>query len=197
MELLLLHQTTDILQVYHLGFTAAVLKAVMCGWPTYFFKFLMVTRLSQPAATANFHNRMILFTPWSHYVFVSLNVPVSILEIEYNNNELKGWSKNLKCCERNKQCEKWKRLDFVWSVIGVCSIYCMLNGGNVGGNISKRNQSVKGPLYYSLKGTLMSEASSCKYLGIILLGALSWADQVNYAVKKAWKALHFILRILN
>jgi hypothetical protein len=26
---------------------------------------------------------------------------------------------------------------------------------------------------------------------------LSWADQVNYTVQKAWKALHFIMRILK
>ena len=38
---------------------------------------------------------------------------------------------------------------------------------------------VKGPLNYSLMGTLIPEASSCKYLGIILRGDLSWADQVN------------------
>jgi len=43
---------------------------------------------------------------------------------------------------------------------------------------------VKDPLNYSLMGTLILEASSCKYLGIILRSYLSWADQVNYAVKK-------------
>ena len=26
---------------------------------------------------------------------------------------------------------------------------------------------------------------------------LRWADQVNYTVKKAWKALHFTMRILK
>jgi len=46
-------------------------------------------------------------------------------------------------------------------------------------------------------GTLIPEASSCKYLGIILSSDLSWADQVNYAVKKAWKALHFTMRMLK
>jgi len=46
-------------------------------------------------------------------------------------------------------------------------------------------------------GTLIPEASSCKYSGIILSSDLSWADQVNYAVKKAWKALHFTVRILK
>jgi len=56
---------------------------------------------------------------------------------------------------------------------------------------------VKDPLNYSLMGTLIPEASSCKYLGIILRGELNWADQVNYAVKKAWKALHFTMRILK
>jgi len=56
---------------------------------------------------------------------------------------------------------------------------------------------VKDPLNYSLMGTLIPEASSCKYLGITLRSDISWADQVNYAVKKAWKALHFTMRILK
>jgi hypothetical protein len=34
-------------------------------------------------------------------------------------------------------------------------------------------------------------------LGIILRSDLSWADQVNYTVKKAWKTLRFTLRILK
>ena len=45
--------------------------------------------------------------------------------------------------------------------------------------------------------TLIPEASSCKYLGIILRNDLSWADQVNYTVKRAWKTLHFTMRILK
>ena len=56
---------------------------------------------------------------------------------------------------------------------------------------------VKDPLNYSLMGTLIPEASRCKYLGIILCRDLSWADQVNYTVKKAWKALHFTMQILK
>ena len=56
---------------------------------------------------------------------------------------------------------------------------------------------VKAPLNYSLMCTLIPEASSCNYLGIILRSDLSWADQVNYTVKKAWKALHFKMRILK
>ena len=43
---------------------------------------------------------------------------------------------------------------------------------------------VKDPLNYSLMDALISEASSCTYLGIILRSNLSWADQVNYMVKK-------------
>jgi hypothetical protein len=56
---------------------------------------------------------------------------------------------------------------------------------------------VKDPLDYSLANTIIPEDSSCKYLGIILRSDLSWADQVNYTVKKAWKALHFTMRILK
>jgi len=56
---------------------------------------------------------------------------------------------------------------------------------------------VKDPLNYTLGEQLILEASSCKYMGIILRSDLSWADLVNYTVKKAWKALHFIMRILK
>ena len=56
---------------------------------------------------------------------------------------------------------------------------------------------MKDPLDYSLANTLIPEASSCKYLEIILCSDLSWADQVNYTVKKAWRALHFTMRILK
>jgi hypothetical protein len=52
-------------------------------------------------------------------------------------------------------------------------------------------------LNYSLRDTVMPEASSCKYLEIILLSDLNWADQVNNTVKKAWKALNFTMSILK
>ena len=50
---------------------------------------------------------------------------------------------------------------------------------------------VKNPLGYSLGDQKIPEASSCKYLGIILWSNLNWVDQVNYTARKAWKALHF------
>ena len=53
-----------------------------------------------------------------------------------------------------------------------------------------KRSGVKDPLNYSLMGTLIPEVSSCKYLGIILCSDLSWADQVNYMVKKPGK--HYI-----
>ena len=53
------------------------------------------------------------------------------------------------------------------------------------------------PLNYSLTDALLPEASRCKYLGIILCSHLSWADEVNYTVKKAWKARYFTMRILK
>jgi hypothetical protein len=56
---------------------------------------------------------------------------------------------------------------------------------------------VKEPLNYTFGNQLIPEASSCKYLGIILRRALNWTDHVNYTVKKAWKALHFIMHILK
>jgi hypothetical protein len=56
---------------------------------------------------------------------------------------------------------------------------------------------VKDPQNYSLMDTLILEGSSCKYLGITVRSDLSWAVQFNYKVKKAWKALHFTMRILK
>jgi hypothetical protein len=56
---------------------------------------------------------------------------------------------------------------------------------------------VKKPLNYSLQDQVILEASSCKYLEIILHSNLSWADQVNHTVKKAWKALHFTMCVLQ
>ena len=50
---------------------------------------------------------------------------------------------------------------------------------------------VRDPLNYSLMSTLIPEESSCKYFGIILSGDLSWADQVNYAVKKGLESTTF------
>ena len=56
---------------------------------------------------------------------------------------------------------------------------------------------LKDSLNYSIMGTLIPEASSCKYLRIILRSDLIWADHVKYTVKKAWKALHFTMRFFN
>ncbi|PNF24979.1 hypothetical protein B7P43_G08802 [Cryptotermes secundus] len=53
------------------------------------------------------------------------------------------------------------------------------------------------PLNYSLRDIVISEASSCTYLVIILRRDLSWADQDNYTAKKARKAFHFAMRILE
>jgi hypothetical protein len=48
---------------------------------------------------------------------------------------------------------------------------------------------VKEPLNYTLGGTVIPQASSCKYLGIILCRDLSWSDQVNYMVKKSLEGI--------
>ena len=62
--------------------------------------------------------------------------------------------------------------------------------------ISFTTAGVKDPIRYSLLKQGILEAGSCKYLGIILQ-RVSWTDHVNYTVKKAWKALHFTMRILK
>jgi len=56
---------------------------------------------------------------------------------------------------------------------------------------------VKEPLNYSLGDQKIPEASCCKYLGIMIRSDLSWVDRVNYTVQKAWRALHFVMRIVK
>ena len=56
---------------------------------------------------------------------------------------------------------------------------------------------VKDPLNYPLGDQLILEVSSYKYFEMIVRSDLSWADHVNYKVKKAWKALYVIMRILK
>jgi hypothetical protein len=45
------------------------------------------------------------------------------------------------------------------------------------------------PLNYSLRNIVIPEASRRKYLAIIVCSNLRWADQVNYVMKTACKAL--------
>ena len=59
------------------------------------------------------------------------------------------------------------------------------------------NSKVKERIRYYFGDQLIPEASSFKYLGIIIRSDLNWADHVNCTLRKAWKALHFILRILK
>jgi hypothetical protein len=63
--------------------------------------------------------------------------------------------------------------------------------------ISFTRARVKDPLSYSIKDQNIPEANFCKYLGIVIRSDLSWADQVNFTVQKAWRALHFVMRIVK
>ena len=49
---------------------------------------------------------------------------------------------------------------------------------------------MKGSTKLFVNGHINTGSGSCKYLGIILRSDLSWADQVNYTVKKAGR--HYI-----
>jgi len=50
---------------------------------------------------------------------------------------------------------------------------------------------------YYFGDQLIPEANSFKYLGIIICSVLNWADHVNYTLRKASKARHFIIYILK
>jgi hypothetical protein len=56
---------------------------------------------------------------------------------------------------------------------------------------------VKERIKYYFGDQLIPEANSFKYLGIIIRSDPNWADHVNYTLRKAWKALHFVMRILK
>ena len=56
---------------------------------------------------------------------------------------------------------------------------------------------LKDPLNYSLGDQMIPEASCRKYLGVIIRSDLSWDDQENFTVQKAWRALHFVMRIVK
>ena len=63
--------------------------------------------------------------------------------------------------------------------------------------VSFTKARVKDSLNYFWGDQKIPGASRRKYLGIILRSDLNWAGQVSYTVQKAWKALHFIMRVLK
>jgi len=63
--------------------------------------------------------------------------------------------------------------------------------------VSLTRARAKDPLNYSFGDQKIPEASSFKYLRIIILRDLSWANEVNFTVQKAWKMLHFIMCIFR
>jgi len=63
--------------------------------------------------------------------------------------------------------------------------------------VSFTEARVKERIRYYLGDQLIPEASSFKYLGIIICSNLNWAGHVNYTLQNAWKAPHFIIGILK
>jgi hypothetical protein len=63
--------------------------------------------------------------------------------------------------------------------------------------LSFTTAQMKDLLNYTLRDRKIPEDSFCKYLGIIIHSDLSWADQVNYTVQKAWKAVHFVMCVVK
>ena len=63
--------------------------------------------------------------------------------------------------------------------------------------VSFTNTRAKERIRYYFGDQLIPGASNFKYLGISIRSDLNWADHVNYTLRKPWKALHFIMRILK
>ena len=55
---------------------------------------------------------------------------------------------------------------------------------------------MKEQIRYYFGDQLILETNRFKYLGIVIRSDLNWA-YVNYTLRKAWKALNFIMRILK
>ena len=62
--------------------------------------------------------------------------------------------------------------------------------------VSFTKARVKERIRYYFGDQLIPEASNFKYLGIIIRSDLNCTDHINYTLRKAWKALHFIMQIL-
>ena len=63
--------------------------------------------------------------------------------------------------------------------------------------VSFTEARVKEWIRYYFGDQLIQEESSFKYLGIIIRSDLNWADHINYTLRRAWKALHFVTCILK
>ena len=62
-------------------------------------------------------------------------------------------------------------------------------------NFSKSR--IKDRLQYKIDDQIIPEENSFKYLGLIIRSDLNWQDHVNHTLRKAWRSLHFIMRILK
>ncbi|KAJ4430057.1 hypothetical protein ANN_22265 [Periplaneta americana] len=52
-------------------------------------------------------------------------------------------------------------------------------------------------LNYEFSGVVIPQVQCCKYLGVYLNSKLSWGEHVDNVTGKAWRALHFIMKILR
>ncbi len=75
------------------------------------------------------------------------------------------------------------------------------NGMEINSSKSKAITFGRGRCYgetvYKLNNNVIPTVTSCKYLGIQLDSKLNWENQVNFVVGKAWRSLHFVMRILK
>jgi len=63
--------------------------------------------------------------------------------------------------------------------------------------VSFTKARVKERIRYYFGDQLIPDSSSFKHLGRIIRSDLNWAEHVNYKLRKAWKALHFIVPVFK
>jgi hypothetical protein len=64
-------------------------------------------------------------------------------------------------------------------------------------SISFTRARMRDQIRYYMGDQFIPEVDSIKYLGIIIRRDLNWVVHVNFTLRKAWKALHFVMRILK
>jgi len=63
--------------------------------------------------------------------------------------------------------------------------------------VSYTKTRVKERIRYYFGDQLIQEESSFKYLGTIIRSDVNWVDHINYTLRRAWKAINFIMCILK
>ncbi|KAJ4444030.1 hypothetical protein ANN_05819 [Periplaneta americana] len=132
---------------------------------------------------------------WAEHVAQASCIPVSAASDDSNitlvvKTDLKAHVKPCRC--EFDLSAGFKRLRRAKELIGILS--CCLFSSKAISFTRKRNKIVAS---YTLGGETIPEVNKCKYLGITFSSDLGWGEHVTDTAGKAWRALHFVMRVLR